>query len=64
MFRNLAAGGAGFFAASGVGGPSHLAAELFDSLAGVKLSQIPYKGAARALTDMGFYCRPARLVQS
>lgn len=40
------------YASSGVGTGPHLAAELFSSLAGVRLNHIPYKGAAPALTDV------------
>lgn len=34
------------YASSGVGGPVHLAGELFNSRAGIKLLHVPYKGAA------------------
>jgi tripartite-type tricarboxylate transporter receptor subunit TctC len=37
--------------ASGAGTNSHLATELFASMAAIKLNHIPYKGAAPALTD-------------
>ena len=40
------------FASSGNGQSTHLAAELFDSMAGVKMKHIPYKGSAPALTDV------------
>jgi tripartite-type tricarboxylate transporter receptor subunit TctC len=40
------------FASSGVGGTSHLAAELFKWLAKVELRHVPYKGAAPALSDV------------
>jgi tripartite-type tricarboxylate transporter receptor subunit TctC len=40
------------YASSGVGGPSHLAMELLISLTGVKLTHIPYKGAAPAAEDL------------
>jgi tripartite-type tricarboxylate transporter receptor subunit TctC len=40
------------YASSGVGGPSHLAMVLLESLAGVKLTHIPYKGAAPAAEDL------------
>jgi tripartite-type tricarboxylate transporter receptor subunit TctC len=40
------------YASSGIGGPSHLAMVLFESLAGVKLTHIPYKGAAPAAEDL------------
>src|SRR3954464_9416313 len=40
------------FASAGVGSGIHLGAELFATMAGVKLSHIPYKGSAPALTDL------------
>ncbi|HMH19017.1 MAG TPA: tripartite tricarboxylate transporter substrate binding protein [Burkholderiales bacterium] len=40
------------FASSGHGTPAHLAGELFDSMAGVKMIHVPYKGAAPALADL------------
>jgi len=40
------------FASSGQGTPAHLAGELFNSMAGVRLIHVPYKGAAPALTDV------------
>ena len=40
------------FASSGNGQSTHLAAELFDTMAGVKMRHIPYKGSAPALTDV------------
>jgi tripartite-type tricarboxylate transporter receptor subunit TctC len=39
------------FASSGQGSVIHLATELFDTLAGVKMNHIPYKGTGPALTD-------------
>ncbi|GAA4336212.1 tripartite tricarboxylate transporter substrate binding protein [Pigmentiphaga soli] len=36
----------------GTGGPSHLSAELFNSLTGGKLLRVPYKGSAPSLTDL------------
>ena len=36
----------------GVGSVFHLAAELFDSMAGTQTMHIPYKGSTEALTDM------------
>ncbi|MCT9811046.1 tripartite tricarboxylate transporter substrate binding protein [Acidovorax sp. Be4] len=36
----------------GAGTSTHLEAELFNSVAGVKMQHIPYKGSAPALTDM------------
>jgi tripartite-type tricarboxylate transporter receptor subunit TctC len=44
--------GAVTFASSGNGQSTHLAAELFDSMAGVKMTHVPYKGSAPALTDV------------
>jgi len=38
-------------ASSGIGGGNHLACELFNKMAGIKLTHIPYKGAAPALID-------------
>ena len=38
------------FAGSGVGGPGHLSGILFNYLAGVKTTHIPYKGGLQALT--------------
>jgi tripartite-type tricarboxylate transporter receptor subunit TctC len=40
------------YASSGVGGSNHLANELFCSLAKVKMTHVPYKGAAIAMTAM------------
>jgi tripartite-type tricarboxylate transporter receptor subunit TctC len=40
------------YASSGIGTGPHLAAELFASMAGVKLNHIPYKGAAPAIADV------------
>ena len=40
------------FASSGLGTPAQLAGELFNTMAGVKLIHVPYKGAAPALTDL------------
>ena len=37
------------YASSGPGGPAHLAGELFQSLAQVKIVHVPYKGSAPAL---------------
>ena len=38
-------------ASSGIGGGNHLACELFNKMAGTKITHIPYKGAAPALVD-------------
>ncbi len=40
------------YATPGVGSPNHLAMEWFSSLAGVKLTHVPYQGAAPALVDV------------
>src|SRR3954470_1005401 len=39
------------FASSGQGSVIHMATELFDTMAGVKMNHIPYKGTGPALTD-------------
>jgi tripartite-type tricarboxylate transporter receptor subunit TctC len=40
------------YASAGTGSGIHLAAELFASMAGVKMTHIPYKGTGPALTDL------------
>lgn len=40
------------YASSGNGQSTHLSAELFNAMAGVKMNHIPYKGSAPALTDV------------
>jgi tripartite-type tricarboxylate transporter receptor subunit TctC len=40
------------FGSSGSGGSNHLAGELFNAMAGVKMVHIPYKGNAPALNDL------------
>lgn len=40
------------FSSSGTGGGTHLAGELFNSLAGVKLMHVPYRGSAPAMQDL------------
>lgn len=40
------------YASSGVGGPSHMAMELFRSMSGLDMRHIPYKGASPAATDI------------
>jgi len=37
---------------TGIGSPHHLAAEIFKTMAGVKMVHVPYKGATPALTDV------------
>ena len=44
--------GAVNYASAGIGTPQHLSAELFASMAGVRLTHIPYKGAVPAITDL------------
>jgi tripartite-type tricarboxylate transporter receptor subunit TctC len=40
------------FASSGNGQSTHLAAELFNSMAGTKMTHVPYKGSAPAIADV------------
>jgi tripartite-type tricarboxylate transporter receptor subunit TctC len=40
------------YASTGNGAPTHLAGELFKSMAGVKMLHVPYKGAAPAVVDL------------
>ena len=40
------------YASTGAGGISHLAAELFKSMAGVNIVRIPYKGTGQAANDL------------
>ena len=40
------------FASSGIGGSHHLSGEMFKSLAGLKMTHVPYKGGAPAATDL------------
>jgi tripartite-type tricarboxylate transporter receptor subunit TctC len=40
------------FASAGTGSGIHLAAEYFATLAGIKLTHVPYKGSSPALTDL------------
>ena len=40
------------FATSGIGSPGHLATVLLESMAGIKMSHIPYKGDGPAITDL------------
>lgn len=40
------------FASSGAGGAPHLAAEIFQNMAGIKLLHVPYKGGGPAVADL------------
>lgn len=40
------------YGSTGTGGHNHLATELFNRMAGVKIVHVPYKGVAPALTDL------------
>ncbi len=40
------------YSSSGNGGAPHLAAELFNSMAGVKIVHVPYKGSSPSVTDV------------
>lgn len=40
------------YASTGNGAPTHLAGELFKSMAGVKMLHVPYKGASLAVVDL------------
>jgi tripartite-type tricarboxylate transporter receptor subunit TctC len=40
------------FASNGSGGSSHMAGEMFNAMAGVKIVHVPYRGLAPALTDL------------
>ena len=40
------------YASAGVGTPAHLAGEMLNLLAGIKLTHVPYKGAAPGLLDV------------
>ncbi len=40
------------FGSSGLGSASHLAGELFKSMAGIDILHVPYKGTGQALTDL------------
>ena len=39
-------------ASAGIGGPQHIAGELFKFMAGVDLARIPYRGSTPAVTDL------------
>jgi tripartite-type tricarboxylate transporter receptor subunit TctC len=40
------------YGSSGLGGSPHLATEMFASMAGIKLTHVPYKGSAPAVQDL------------
>ena len=40
------------FGSAGVGGANHLSGELFAHMAGIKLTHVPYRGAAPSLNDL------------
>ena len=40
------------YASSSSGGPTHVAGEMFNIMAGVKIQHVPYKGGGPALTDL------------
>ena len=40
------------YGSANVGGAGHLATELFNSMAGIKVVHVPYKGAAQSLIDL------------
>jgi tripartite-type tricarboxylate transporter receptor subunit TctC len=40
------------YGSSGVGGTGHLAGELFDTMAGIKMTHIPYKGGGPAMIEL------------
>src|SRR5260370_8975996 len=53
-----------FYASSGVGTTTHVAVELINMTAGIKLVHVPYPGTAQAFTDSAtpraqFYIPPA-----
>ena len=41
-----------FFGSPGNGSPPHLAGEMFNTLAGVKLVHVPYKGTGQSMQDL------------
>ena len=40
------------FSSSGIGNPQHLAGELMNSMAGIDVLHVPYRGSAPAVTDV------------
>lgn len=41
-----------FFSSSGVGSAQHLSIEMFNQMAGLKMTHVPYKGTAPSITDL------------
>jgi tripartite-type tricarboxylate transporter receptor subunit TctC len=41
-----------YYGSAGIGSPPHLSVELFERVAGVKLTHVPYKGLGPAMPDM------------
>ena len=41
-----------FFSSSGVGSAQHLSVEIFNEMAGLKMTHVPYKGTAPSITDL------------
>ena len=41
-----------FFSSSGVGSAQHLSIEIFNGMAGLKMTHVPYKGTAPSITDL------------
>jgi tripartite-type tricarboxylate transporter receptor subunit TctC len=39
-------------ASAGIGGPQHVAGELFKSMTGVQMTHVPYRGSTPAITDL------------
>lgn len=52
LARAKAAPGEIHFASGGNGSPQHMAMEMLNAAAGVKMVHVPYKGAAQAMTDV------------
>ena len=50
--RSILALGALALASGGVGSTGHMSAELFQMMAGIKFTHVPYRGEAPALTDL------------
>jgi tripartite-type tricarboxylate transporter receptor subunit TctC len=45
-------GGSLFFGSSGIGTAPHLSGEMFNLMAGVRMTHVPYPGSAQAVTDL------------